>query len=108
MKYIKIYEKNKNNFKIGDYVIADKYYCENDKNDTVKIFLKNNIGIISDISMKSHDVNYINIPSKIKKLIDDRTTIRNVIIFYTDDLRLATDEEIERYKLQKEIIKYNL
>lgn len=117
MKYIKIYESipipqisdsiKESNFKLGDYVIADNdtFRCENIE---VKNFLKNNVGIIMCIAKRSHDIDYINIPSYIIESTINRIVFRNSIVFYTEDIRLATSEEIEQYKLQKYTNKYNL
>ena len=117
MKYIKIYENIptprindavKNSiFNLCDYVVADNYIWQY-KNIEVKNFLKNNVGVIKCAAANSYDVDYINIPTYIHKIIVNRIIIKNSIVFYTEDLRLATSEEIKQYELQKYMNKYNL
>ena len=99
MKYIKKYNK----FKIGDYVVADKFQT---REYELEIFFKKCVGIVINSSKDSVDVEFINIPSNIRNKFYD--LINNNICFFTHELRLATPEEIEKYKYQKELNKYNL
>jgi len=120
MKYIKTYENiptpkisdsiKESNFKLGDYIVADNdtFRCENEK---VKHFFKNNIGVVMDIALRSHDIDYNVLPSYINDKSINRIVVRKnkintlSVVFYVEDIRLATLEEIEEFERMK---KYNL
>ena len=105
MKYIKTFENKikpddwrlsigtptqntEKKLKTGDYV----YVIDNYRN------IDNNVGIIIRCYMIKQSSNR---KYKISFIHDELT-------FYKDQLRLATPEEIEKYKLEKNANKYNL
>jgi hypothetical protein len=113
MKYIKAFE-NINNYKVDDYVLIN--YDTNTKSlSDLKNFVNNNIGKIMFINDKSLIVQYNNIPDKLKHFFDDKSinteNIKNSIFFWNRGntiIRLATEEEIEKYKLDKISNKFNI
>ena len=112
MKYIKTFEKKESKFKVGDYVVA-----EYDKSYTISEYIKTTTTQISNVETRFewsdggwqvdpnsekyvYTVNYPDIP----KIISNTTKYH----FLDDDLRLATPEEIEDYKMKNNMKKYNL
>ena len=109
MKYLKKFENKTNNFKIGQYVVAENLpytYIQDLKN-----FLNNNVGQITmigdkdyiDNSYSKYYVKYENIPKNLEYLF-----YKNQKESYTKNIRLATEEEIENYKLNKITNKFNI
>jgi len=108
MKYIKTFENKNKVFKVGQYVIAENIpYKPN-----LKSFFNDNIGLIIkkekytnsiNVKITEYIVKYENIPDNIETYF-----MKNSIHFYSDDLRLATEEEIEKHELNNITNKFNI
>ena len=108
MKYIKTFESRKKVFKVGQYVISEFVPFKTE----IKNFLENNIGQIIGISKNfgfndkpytAYNVKYTNIP------LDLKWAFKNDIQdFYPENIRLATKEEMIRYKLDEITNKFNI
>ena len=92
MKYIKKFETTKNDFKIGDIVTVL---------DDVRNFYRKQTGEIVSYP-KENGVAYVDYE------ITFNYNSKGPIYFMRNDIRQATAEEIEKYKLEKNINKYNL
>jgi len=108
MKYIKTFESRKKVFKVGQYVISEYVPFKPD----IKNFLENNIGQIIGISKNfgyndkpytAYNVKYTNIPSDLKWVFKN-----DIHDFYPENIRLATKEEIKKYKLYNITNKFNI
>lgn len=105
MKYIKKFDFILEEFKYGDYVIAkEKSAIVEDLNE----FLSTHVGILENESKldrkKIYKVSYDKIPNIIKKYFNGS----NFRYFESKEIRKATSEEIENYKFNQNIDKYNL
>jgi hypothetical protein len=105
MRHVRTFEDN-NTIKVGDYVVCQDKAFDLD-NKQLQSFLLSNIGVVIDINGYStlfkFYVEYENIPDKIKYKF-----YNNVRTFAIEEIRLATAEEIEQYKLKQNIDRYNI
>jgi hypothetical protein len=113
MKYLKKFE-NINHYNVGDYVLVN-YVTKSTTLSKLANFVNSSIGKIMFIDDKSLIVQYNNIPDKIKHFFSDKTVGNNNIknsVFFWDKInaikRLATEEEIEKYKLDTIASKFNI
>jgi len=112
MKYLKSFEKlyfqnKKQKFKIGDHVIAKNLNYVSD----LKNYMENTVvqinNIISDGKfIFNYCVKYNDLPIELYKYVDLNGSFSDNL--NEDKLRFATPEEIKKYKLDKELNKYNL
>lgn len=100
MKYIKKFE-NKEIFEIGDIVFYEV------EHEMFKDYFKNNPGEIVDYDfLKNADyyiIHFHNLPSSL-----NMNNNNDVYIKMKSNIRKANQEEIKKYKLTKNINKYNL
>jgi len=102
---------NENNsdkeFEKGDYVFVINYI---DYDEKFKYAIEHNLATISEIVYGSYhqDRYYIQYSTAKLYLDDDRENYRTIISVKKSQLRHATPEEIEQYKLEQNIEKYNL
>lgn len=96
MKYLKRFEFQDREFDIGDIVKI------NTKNSTFNNseFFHNKIGII--------DYVFQNVYNRCKVVLDDNPNDFKAANFNFDELDYASPEEIEQYKMEQDIKKYNL
>ena len=132
MKYIKKFEKFNHQFKVGDYVIADKLEFDFEE---LENYLKNNVGQIEEV--RDHPLAILNL-ANIRTGIAHKVTyvikylniwpltgpenLKNSIVYcgemdnnpsgcfalYENEIRLATPEEIEHQLIINDVNKYNL
>ena len=111
----KAHESDKTEIRVGDYLICNESY---EKNIKLIKFLKNNVGVcveIQDIYIKRYPylVSYSNIPEYLRhpyNYFGLRSFGYNYDArqFSKENIRHATPEEIEEYKFNQNIHKYNL
>ena len=100
MKYLKTFEDKIPRLRLGDYVVVNDKYI---KMLTSLAFadliesIKGKVGIIIKTFKPKKHVKY-----DVSYLFDEEYS------FYKNELRLATPEEIEDYKMKENEIKYNL
>ena len=116
MKYLKSFEQNNSKFKLGDYIIAQNLTPFKE----ITKYLENNVGEISDIdyhlSSPIYFVRYINLPNNLKdehlfnvyKPVSGVADSDGIFRLFDENLRFATDNEIEDHLIKKNTIKYNL
>jgi len=104
MKYIKQFDDKNTSFNIGDYVIGDVRYITGFFSIENEQFFINNVGeVINKKFNGTIRVKYNN------KFLDIFTTnYVNIKDHYSLHLRLANKNEIEKFKLEKDINKFNL
>jgi len=108
MKYLKSFEnKGEQKFKVGDYVVVKNInqYYNNYPYDLIE-YMKNTVAIAGYVGRHYIHVEYYNVPIKFKDYFDNYNRIDES--FPEDDVRFATPEEIEDYKLEKKANKYNI
>jgi len=107
MKHVRTFETHYNrDFEVGDIVMCEDHAFDLE-NTILESFLYSNVGEIVEISnpvsMFPYYVKYENIPDEIRFKFE-----KGVRTFSIDEIRLATAEEIEQYKLEQYSNKYNL
>ena len=115
MKYLKKFENKEESeepkFKVGDYVVAKNLTYDYE----LKHYMEKTVTQIDKIKNTDRDsirhkfryyVEYYNPPIKFKSYFDTINSITDILYDY--ELRFATPEEIEKYKFQQTIDKYNL
>ena len=93
MKYIKTYEKNHKNIKIGDYVLFKNHYENWEKT----------MGIISDVENVENSI----LPYYVD-FYDPEGDKCYAFLESGEVIRLLTPSEIETYKMKEDVNKYNL
>lgn len=112
MKYIKTYEIKKPTYKAGDYISAHSLYFIPDE---IKNFLRNNVGKlvrmetkpggqIKKTPTKFYYTKYNNIPDNLRPHFDTL----GCYALKSDQVSLATQEEIENQKIKDDSTKYNI
>lgn len=105
MKYIKKFDFISEKFKYGDYVIAkEKLVIDEDLNE----FLSTHVGILENESNVDRTIIYKVSYDKIPNIIKGYFNGSNFRYFDSKEIRKATSEEIENYKFNQNIDKYNL
>ena len=110
MKYLKRFENNELEFNVGDCV----YFKHNNTPDKYLKdyynYIENNIGEIISVNYKFIMIIYNDVPNNIKKYFISKFDYDNKYYVSTDSykLELVTQEEAERFKLKKDMKKYNL
>lgn len=98
------YPVTSRNLRVGDYIILDRYWVDNDElND----FISSNVGKIIKIRDKDwYMIEYVNtnMSNRIKEFFVNNT--RNFLL--PEIKRFATPEEIEKFETIKNLTKYNL
>lgn len=108
MKYIKKFEDNKSEPKIGDYVLVNSTAMIND----VCEFISNSIGLLLDIEQhykyKTIEVEYDNIPMDIKGYFsyDPKTDIGSRKFLFSSIIDYSENREDLEYKIASK--KFNL
>ena len=109
MKFLKKYELFQD-FESEDYVIAlptFPLYSDNGLNwKPKKDFVTTNVGLVMDRTREMIKIEYKTNPNSIKNgyILNSK----NELVTFKKYFRLATEEEIEEYKLKNSMNKYNL
>lgn len=107
MKYLKTFEKIEQKFKVGDYVVAKNLMYDYELVHYMKKTVTQIVKIITAGSTKiSYIVKYNNPPIHLKEYFERDGSIDDNLDDH--ELRFATPEEIEKYKLDLISHKYNL
>lgn len=113
MKHLKTFESN-SQYNVDDYVLIN-YNTKHKALLKLKNFVDNTIGKIVFMNDTSVIVQYSNIPDKLKHFFDDKIVdnnkIKNSVFFWKNEItikRLATEGEIEKYKLNVITKKFNI
>ena len=104
MKHLKTFE-SEIKYKIGDPVICTESSETN--NNLLNYFFSKNLGTYIGLHEERDDVGKVifeDIPSDIYSYFNDS----NFRYFRTGDIRKATPEEIEKFKIEKQAKKYNI
>jgi hypothetical protein len=124
MKYIKRFEEKSIHFKPGDYVVI--VHPDDDLLKEVLYFLRNNVGVIhsSEYNIYNkenvYNVKYDNVPKELQKhtryMGSDISELNKLGIKqkgeifsdFSENIRFATEKEIEIQNMKKTTKKYNI
>jgi len=111
MKYLKTFENIKK-FKIGDYVVAiNLNYITYD--DDIKEYMESIVAKVINVINNTYTENnifikYSNQPEELSDYFNSMDGDYIIYILSDNNLRFATPEEIEDYKMKENSNKYNL